>query len=882
MTLAAGQRLGPYEVVGTLGAGGMGEVYRARDARLGREVAIKVLPADKLTDPARRARFEQEARAVAALNHPHIVTIHEIESAEGVDYIVMELVAGKTLDALIPRHGMRVGEVLRIAIPLADALAAAHGAGIVHRDLKPANVMVTPEGVVKVLDFGLAKLTQADEASGEDATTLDARARLSRPGTVAGTPAYMSPEQATGGQVDARSDVFSFGAVLYEMVTGRRPFGGASTAEMLAALLKEEPHPPSEVVADVPKELERIILRCLRKEPQRRFQHMTDLLVELQEVKEESDSAAVAPAAAAARKKRATWGVAGLAVLLIASAAAAWLWRSRTTPLLPARVVPLTALPGHEDAATFSPDGQQVAFSWNGEKGDNGDIYVKLIGASELHRLTTDPAADAFPAWSPDGRQIAFVRWSPPGINAIHLISPLGGADRKLSDLSVGSGATLSWSPDGQWIAAARVGFPAETTPDARSIYLIPVEGGEPRRLTQAQQAGLDRAPALSPDGRRLAYAACVTRLMPWPCDVHVVELGPDLVPTGSPRRLTRQGFQIGRIAWAPDGRSLVYDTELGPGVFYLWQVDADGRWPPERVEVAGMGARWPAIWGNRLAFTRRLYDQDIVRLTPGRAPEPFPASSSYWDGNSQFSPDGRRLAFESMRSGERMEIWLAAADGQNPVQLTRGPGRWQGSPAWSPDGRRIAFDSQGEDGHWDIWTVDVEGGAPRRLTQDPGNENQPSWSRDGRWVYYGAVREGKGGIWRIPAAGGVEERVAGPDVSFGQESLDGKTLFCKMGVAAAPLFVLPLTGGPAKRLLDCVRGGRGFAVVEGGVYYAACGQGPDTQLQRLDLATGKDSVVATLEKYRGMLAVSPDGKTILYTTETRSGSDLMLVEGFR
>jgi serine/threonine protein kinase len=228
----------------------------------------------------------QEARAASALNHPHIVTIYEIESAEGVDFIVMELVAGKTLDALIPRAGMRLSEALRIAIPLADALAAAHAAGIVHRDLKPANVMVTPEGAAKILDFGLAKLTQAEEGSGDDATTLDAQARLSRPGTVAGTPAYMSPEQASGGPVDARCDVFSFGVVLYEMVTGRRPFGGGSSAEMLAALLKEQPKPPSEIVADVPKELERIILRCLRKEAARRFQHMSDVKVELEEVKE--------------------------------------------------------------------------------------------------------------------------------------------------------------------------------------------------------------------------------------------------------------------------------------------------------------------------------------------------------------------------------------------------------------------------------------------------------------------------------------------------------------------------------------------------------------------------------------------------------------------
>jgi Tol biopolymer transport system component len=216
-------------------------------------------------------------------------------------------------------------------------------------------------------------------------------------------------------------------------------------------------------------------------------------------------------------------------------------------------------------------------------------------------------------------------------------------------------------------------------------------------------------------------------------------------------------------------------------------------------------------------------------------------------------------------------------------VQLTRGPGRWQGSPAWSPDGRRIAFDSQSEDRHWDIWTIDVAGGAPRRLTQNPGNENVPSWSRDGRWVYFSAEREGKRGVWRIPAAGGAEERIADLNADFvrAQESLDGKTLFFA-GIGSPPLFALPLAGGPANKLLDCVWGMFSFAVAEGGVYYAACGRGPDTQLHRLDLATGKDSVVGVLEGYRRSLTVSPDGKIILYTSQAGSGSDLMLVEGFR
>jgi serine/threonine protein kinase len=242
MALAAGTLLGPYEILSLIGAGGMGEVYRARDPRLNREVAIKVLPADRVGDADRRRRFVQEAHAASALNHPHIITIHEIEAADGNDFIVMEYVRGKSLDAIIPRHGMRLGEVLRIGIPVADALAAAHARGIIHRDLKPANVMVGTDGAVKVLDFGVAKLAgpETDTVSDGDLTRT-ADVALSQPGTIAGTAAYMSPEQATGGNVDARSDIFSFGGLLYEMVTGSRAFSGASSAETLTAVIRAQP-----------------------------------------------------------------------------------------------------------------------------------------------------------------------------------------------------------------------------------------------------------------------------------------------------------------------------------------------------------------------------------------------------------------------------------------------------------------------------------------------------------------------------------------------------------------------------------------------------------------------------------------------------------------
>ena len=283
MSIPAGARLGAYEILAPLGAGAMGEVYKARDSRLNRFVAVKVLPADRVSDPRRKQRFMQEAQAASALNHPNIITLHDIAVDGDRDYLVMEYVAGKTLDTLIPRTGMRLGDLLHIALQVAEGLSAAHAAGIVHRDLKPSNIIVSEKGWVKILDFGLAKLTEPGDASA-DAVTQEWSSRTEE-GTVLGTAAYMSPEQAEGRMSDWRSDIFSFGAVLYEMASGHRAFQAGSPAATMAAVLYKEPPPLQDVVPDVPEELERIIVRCLRKEPARRQQHMTDVAVLLQDLK---------------------------------------------------------------------------------------------------------------------------------------------------------------------------------------------------------------------------------------------------------------------------------------------------------------------------------------------------------------------------------------------------------------------------------------------------------------------------------------------------------------------------------------------------------------------------------------------------------------------
>src|SRR5580765_6809305 len=584
MPLSPGSHLGPYEVLALIGAGGMGEVYRAHDPRLDREVAIKVLPHDRVADEHRRQRFIQEAKAASALNHPHIVTIHEIESANDIDFLVMEYVRGKSLDALIPRQGMRLSELVRIAIPVADALAAAHARGIVHRDLKPANVMVGDNGAVKVLDFGLAKLLDTDTKPEDDTVTLAASVGLSAPGAIAGTAAYMSPEQAAGEKVDARSDIFSFGAMLYEMVTGQRAFAGASLADTLNAVIRAQPRAPSAIVPTVPSDLEKVIVRCLRKDPGRRFQHIADVKVALQEIKEDSESGATS-AAALPRQSRGRRSAALGGILVVAAAAAGWLLRPHgAVEALPMRVVPLTTLPGEEQGPTFSPDGEQVAFTWNGEKQDNYDIYVTIVGSSEIRRLTTDPLADVAPSWSPDGRQIAFRRHTTAGPSdsgreppQIRIMSALGGSDQKVSDFP--ARGKMSWSPDGRYLAVSRARSPGGTT-ESTGIYLVPTQGGEPRRLTQATAPADDRAPAFSPDGRRLAYASCKIGLA---CDVEVVDLDATLAPVGAPRRLVTSVELINGLAWTRDGTSLIYGCLPAADVFYLWRVGVDGTQPPER-----------------------------------------------------------------------------------------------------------------------------------------------------------------------------------------------------------------------------------------------------------------------------------------------------------
>ena len=332
-------------------------------------------------------------------------------------------------------------------------------------------------------------------------------------------------------------------------------------------------------------------------------------------------------------------------------------------------------------------------------------------------------------------------------------------------------------------------------------------------------------------------------------------------------------------MAWSPDQRSVVSRDGFA---WRLVRFSLDASQPPERIEIAGHGAGRLATSAskNRLAFEELVGDTDIYRFDTAR-PAQVVAASSLEEQSPQLGSDGTRLAFASLRSGERMEIWSAEADGSNPIQLTRGPGQYQGSPRWSPDGRRIAFDSLAEDGYWGIWTIDADGGSLRQLTHDPGDENMPSWSADGRWIYFSSDREGASDVWRIPSSGGPAERVTHSGGTLAFESPDGRTLYFKRSFYDSPLLALPLSGGQERKVADCVPA-FGFAVGRAGVYHLACGTTLDAPLFLLDASTGRDRLLGLLERPGFGLTVSPDGETILYTRVVSEGSDLMMIENFR
>ena len=895
-----GQTLGHYEILEPLGQGGMGVVYKARDRRLGRLAAIKVLPAARLSDEEGKRRFVREAKAASALNHPNIITIYGIDRAGDVDFIAMEHVAGTPLDRLIPVNGLRLVTALRYAVQIADALAVAHAAGVVHRDLKPGNVMVTDSGLVKVLDFGLAKLIDPpgnDQPDSGSTMTVAALAHT-RAGMILGTIAYMSPEQAEGRAVDSRSDIFSFGSVLYEMVSGRKAFQGESQLSTLTAILREDPPRIGGLVDDLPAEVERVISRCLRKDPIKRFQHMADVKVALEELKEESESGKLHAAAAATgpgpmRERR--WRpilAAALTGLALLSGLATFLRRppgdADGTTL---SAVALTTYPGLTGFPTFSPTGSQVAFMWNGPNQDNFDVYVKVVGEGPPLRLTSDAAEDYSPAWSPDGRAIAFLRDLPGTRLAVMLVAPIGGPERKLAEVSSRFAAlgALAWTPDGKSLAV-----PDQDEQGTEGITLVSAETGSQRRLTSPPIASShDYAPAFSPDGRALAFVRAKQR----GADLFVVPLSSTLDPQGPAARLMSHDYLFFGVTWTLDARHVIAVPGAGTRSGSLWRIAADGSGARERLPFVGDAAANPSLstQGSRLAYAHgTVEDRNIWRLdlTPGasqRAPARV-CSSTRHDASAQFSPDGTRIAFHSSRSGNE-EIWVCSQDGTSAVQVTALGGPRCGTPRWSPDGRQIVFDAN-PDGNWDIFMVPATGGAMRRLTTQQSQDAVPSWSHDGHSIYFRSDRGGTTEIWKMPLTGAAASQVTRHGGFAALESPDGGLLYyTKTDDGREGLWSVPVTGGQEARVIDAVIAARAFVVTGDRIYfirgvasdgsYFVSRTATDT-IDVHDLRTRRTRTLARVESPWLYLSVAPDGGSLLYSQNDRVDNELRLVEQFK
>ena len=882
--LSPGTRLGPYEIVELIGAGGMGEVWKARDTRLDRFVALKVLPAEKAADRERIRRFVREAKAASVLNHPNIVTIHGIDEADGFQFISMELVAGKTLHELIPSRGMRVGDTVKYAVQIADALAKAHAAGIIHRDLKPSNVMVTSDGHVKVLDFGIAKLTERAVGMLSE-TTRTHETPGTAAGVIVGTAPYMSPEQAEGKAIDSRSDIFSFGSLLYEMITGHRAFNGDSEVSILSAIVKDDTKPVSSITPGVPRDLEKVITRCLRKDPARRFQHMDDLKVALLDLKEEWESGEPSEIVGAKPKIGRKLQVAGLIAVILIAAAGAWLrfFRSTVTnPGLSPKTVPLTSYVGDECCASFSPDGSEVAFVWTGPKRDSQHIYVKLVDMENAVRLTNNPNPDGSPAWSPDGRYIAFLRNLGDKMG-VFLVPAIGGPERKLREIDsvlevaregrpVHGFATVTWYPDGKWLAFQ----------DQDSIWMFSVDTGERRKLTFPPEGDSDFNPAFSPDGKSLAFSRV---LAPYVSEIYLLALSDDRTPKAEPKQLTF-GRRFSRWpVWNANGSEIIFSFWIWPwpDESELLRLPVSEGGPPRPLLGAPVQGLHPVISrrGDRLAYTRFVSDSNIWRIeVPGpntKALEPVNfISSTYPDSSPVYSPDGKKIVFTSARSGHD-EMWICDSDGSNVVELTS---TVAGSPHWSLDGQRIVFDSN-VGGKFKVYTIDAAGGSPRSLTNGAADDAVASYSSDGHWIYFVSNRTGEWQVWKMPADGGQAIQVTKHGGRIGFESLDGTFVYYSKGLELTDLWRVPAGGGEETKILDSVWG-MAFAVARKGIYFVAPHPDGSSAVQFYSFATGNVTSIATIRRPVDWgMSVSPDERSILYTQIDEAGSDLMLVENF-
>ncbi|HEY7863397.1 MAG TPA: protein kinase [Thermoanaerobaculia bacterium] len=880
MTLSSGSRLGPYEIVSPLGAGGMGEVYRARDVRLGRDVALKVLPEELSREKDRLARFEQEARSASALNHPNIVTIHDIGQIDGTPYIAMELVEGKTLRELSSPEPLPLRKLLAIGPQIAEGLAKAHAAGIVHRDLKPENLMVSKDGFVKILDFGLAKLS-VPESGGVSAMHTLVRPET-HPGTVMGTVSYMSPEQASGQNVDYRSDQFSLGSILYEAVSGQKAFDRKTAAETMSAIIREDPKPISQAAPQAPLPLRWIVDRCLAKDPEERYASTKDLARDLAKLRDhvsEISGEALAAAPGRSRKRGLLPLVAG-GMLLAALGA---LLGTRLLRPRPAAVPELRFLTfsGDDWGPSASPDGKFVAFL--SERGGTPRVWLKeLAGGSEVP-VTSGPDHDAV-QFSSDGSTL-FIRREEEGTVSLYRVPVVGGEARRIRRDVRGAAV----SPDGRLVAYTDVqGAGRSRQP---GVWIAPLDGtAAPRELLRLD-GGTIASLAWSPDGGRIAAIHQDAGTFTVPPRLLVAAVAGaqrlDIDPSG-PAGL------LGAVEWDSSGGSLLYTrletiaTSDLTGVGRLYRCDLRS------------GAH-----AMLLSFPRAIGIDSIALLGPGRIVldaddsrenlREVGISSGGGDrllthGNSTdrqpvYSRDGEWIAFTSSRGGN-WDLWRVSRKSGEVRRLTDQRGHdWD--PAYTPDGGSLLWSSD-RTGNFEIWIAEADGSSPRQVTRDGVDAQNPTATPDG-WIVYDSRNPKHPGVWIARPDGSQARRIFEGATIHPEVSPDGRhALFFELVPGLPGLRVVGLPdGAPVDFEIPKVEGNRARWMPDGkriafhhrdeqdrsGLYVQDFVPGRDTSPSRRKLA-GFDPVLDT-ESF----GISPDGQRVTLA-QIEWGASLLLVEG--
>jgi serine/threonine protein kinase len=743
-TSLIGAELGPYQILAVLGVGGMGEVYLAQDARLKRRLALKLLPRQFVADAARVERFAREARAVSALNHPNIVTVYDIGEANGRHYIAMEYVDGQTLREKCRAGPSGVKEAVEIVRQIAAALSAAHEAGIVHRDIKPENIMLRRDGYVKVLDFGLAKLTERQRSAGETQASARDLAKTN-PGAVLGTVRYMSPEQALGEEVDQRSDIFSLGVLLYELVTGVLPFKGHSTANLLDAIVHHQPLPLTQVRSDAPAELERIVNRMLEKDRDLRYQTAGDLRAVLKRLQIELDlspSPSTISASDAAPLPQARSGAMKLSLgvvlmaLLAAIGFAAWRYLpglNKPSPWSDAFSTAITDTTEEELFPSLAPDGKSIVYARS--RNNHWDIYWQRVGGSNAQNLTEGaPGNSTQPAFSPNGEQIAF--YSDREGGGIFVMGASGESVRRLSD--VGGYFHPAWSPDSKEViyTEENVQNPRDRAVRPRKVWSVNVATLE-RRVISMEDIS---QPQWSPNGYRLAYW---TTTKGGQRDIWTMP-----ARGGASVRVTNDEATDWNPVWSPDGQHLYFASDRSGGM-RLWRVAIDERsgqalGVPELVPTPSAYSQHISFSrdGKRLAFAQTVTRYAIERraFDPARGQvtgQPLPlVQNTKGADDPHLSPDGAVIVYSSVE-GNREEIYSLKSDGTGqPQQLTSDPSKKR-SPRWSPDGRRIAFYCD-RSGAWEIWTINADGTGLQQLTFTGGSAAfYPLWSPESTRLIY-------------------------------------------------------------------------------------------------------------------------------------------------